>query len=495
MNKWLKILCLLLVLAIIFPALVACDNNNTPNDGNGGGEEEGVITKTPEKLDGTLYDGSTFTIYSLSDMFYKKFFFADKTTGDGMNDSLYQRQQTIEKLLSIKFVYKEAEGVGQTPAFRMYADEIKNAIKSGNEKYQLVGTHINYAIPDLITTGSLKDFKELETIDLSEDYWNKQIMDQVAYKGHYYLGYSDYNLATTYVVAFNKSLYNEFESAFNGSTMYDYVNNNQWTLAKLSEVASYVYKDEGDPAKNTYGLTGECWVPFCGFVQSSGESIVIKNENSGKYELSWYDNSTITSKLNDIVSIMSDLYNMRETYFWMLKDFALYGNETPIRMTSGNVFMELLNTTDLVYLKETQIKFGVLPYPMYDEDQAKTVGYRSLNWAGYIAVPANVSDTKMVSDVLECLAFYSGDVVTYFYEKLLGLKVSDAPEDAQMLEIIWDGLCSDFGLAYGYLDENATLDNLAYAIPRCLVFNESFAKFNASKRRAAQNILNKYINN
>ncbi len=495
MNKWLKLLCLLLALALIFPALVGCDNSNKPDENEGGGTQDGVISKTPEKLDGTTYDNKEFTIYSLGDMFHKKFFFADKTTGDGMNDSLYQRQQAIEKLLLVKLVYKEAEGVGQTPAFQMYADEVKNAIKSGNEKYQLVGTHTNYALPDLITTNSLKDFKGFETIDLNQDYWNKKIMDQVAYKDHYYLGYSDYNLASTCVVAYNKTLYNEFESAFNGSTMYDYVNNNQWTLAKLGEVAAYVYKDQGDPAKNTYGLTGECWVPLCGFLQSCGESVVAKNESSGKYELTWYDNATVTSKVNDIISTIKDLTSMNETYFWMIKDFASYGNSTQIRINSGKVFMELLSTTDLVYLKETQLKFGVLPYPMYDENQAKTVGYRSLNWAGYIAVPANISDTKMVGDVLECLAFYSEDVVTYYYEKLLGLKVSDAPEDSQMLEIIWDGLCSDFGLAYGYLDENATLDNLAYAIPRCIVFNDSFAKLNASKRRAAQNVLYKYIYN
>ncbi len=493
MNKWLKILCLVLVLAFILPAIVACDNEKTPDEGNNGGDD-GVILETPDKLDGTRYDGSTFTIYSLGDMFTKKFFFADKTTGDGMNDTIYQRQQTIKKLLGVELIYKEAENSGEAAAYTLYGSEVKNAIKSGTEKYQMVGTHTYYSIPDLITTGSLKDFKEFESVDLSKDYWNQSIMDQVEYKGHYYLGYSDYNLAATYVVGYNKSLYNEFESAFNGNSMYDYVNNNQWTLAKLSEVAAYVYKDEGDPAKNTYGLSGEVWVPFCGFLQSSGETIVAKNKSSGKYELTWYENTTISTKLNNLIEQMKDIRDMKEVHFWLNTAHQSYGDTTALKLASGKVFMEFMQTGELIAMKDTQIKFGVVPYPMYDEDQAKTTGYRSLNWAGFIAVPANVSNVKMVSDVLECIAFYSEDVVTYYYEKLLGLKVSEAPDDAKMLDIVWAGVCTDFGLVYGMIDTNVTLDSFVYSVPNCIMQDSTFAKLNAQKRRAAQNVLNTYIN-
>lgn len=495
MNKWLKILCLVLVMAFILPALVACDNTDDP--GTTPNEPSGVVLDPPATLDGTKYGNKNFTIYALSDMFHTKYFYAEKTTGDGMNDSLYQRQQTIEKLLEIKFVYKEAEGVGEAAAFEVYADEVKNAIKSGTEKYQLVGTHAYHAIPDLITSDSLMDFNEFESIDLTKDYWNKDVMDQVAFKGHYYLGYSDYNLATTYTVAFNKTLYNEFASAFNGNSMYDYVRNGQWTLQKMSEVASYVYKDEGGIENNTYGLTGELWVPFCGFLQSSGESIVKKNDNSGKYEITWYDNTTIKSKINSLIETLKDLHEMKETHFWVnaAPQFVGKGDATQVKLSGGKAFMELVNTIELIYLKETQVKFGVVPYPMYDTDQYNTVGYQSLNWAGYLAVPSNNTNKKMISDVLECMAYYSGDVTTYYYEKLLGLKVSEAPDDAAMLDIIWDSLCSDFGVVYGMIGDKMPLTNFTYGVPNCILDNKSFAAYNAqfvgSAKRAIDNNINK----
>ena len=464
--------------------------NPTEDKGN-----SGAVLEAPESLDGTTYGNQTFTIYSLADMFDKRYFFADKLTGDGMNDALYQRKQTIEELLGVQLIYREAEGYGETAAYQVYADEVKNAIKAGVEKYQLVGTHAYYAIPDLITTGSLTDFNEFESIDLNKEYWNKKIMDQVAYKGHYYLGYSNYNLATTCVVGFNKDLYNEFSSAFNGNTMYDYVNNGQWTLAKMSEVASYVYKDQGDVTHNTYGLSGEVWVPFCGFIQSSGESIVKKNEQSGGYELTWYDNAEIKGKINNLVETLKDIRDMKEVHFWLHPAFAYQGDTTQVKLSSGKVFMELMHTGELIYMKETRVKFGVVPYPMYDENQYKDVGYQSLSWAGYIAVPSNITNTRMVSDVLECLAFYSDDVTTYYYEKLLGCKLFDAPDDAMMLDIVWDSLCADFGVTFAMIDDMNSLDAFVYAVPNCVKDDSSFAILNATRAKAAQNALNKHLNN
>ena len=161
--------------------------------------------------------------------------------------------------------------------------------------------------------------------------------------------------------------------------------------------------------------------------------------------------------------------------------------------------MQVTSTNYLVELKNTQVKFGVVPYPMYDEEQYTSgVKYRSLNWAGYLCVPSNISNAKMVSDVLECLSYFSDDVTTYFYEKLLGLKVSEAPDDAKMLDIIWASLCSDFGVAYegfGQAGTTNNIDMLVYAIPHCLISGSSFtahnSKYGGPANKAIDNKVNK----
>ena len=493
MNKWLKVMCLVLVLAFILPALVACNDDGDKDDNknnNGGGE----ILEPPASIDGTTYNGDTFTMYSVEDMFSKKYFFADKTTGDGMNDSLYQRNQSVESALDVNLVWKAAEGSGETPAFVAYATEVQNSIKSGDAKYQLVLTHAYYALPDLITAGSLRDLKELHSISVNEEYWNKSIMEQIAYKDHYYLGYSDFNLAQTYVIAFNKSIFDKFSTSLEGNTMYDYVYNGEWTLEKMGEIASRAFEDKGKESENIYGLTGELWVPFCGFIQSSGEAIVKKDANTNKYDITWYNNKTIKDKMNNIVKAIRELDNMKETHFWYHKDVSPINN-TQILIQDNRAFMQLVGSNKLVELTTTQLNFGVLPYPMYDLDQYNTVKYQSLNWAGYLCVPSNnIDNEKMVSDVVECLSYFSGDVTTYFYEKLLGLKVSKAPDDAKMLDIIWNSLCSDFGVTYEMVDDKGNMDAIVYLIPRCVMNKTQFSGYNGTYIGAAHKAIDKKFN-
>ncbi len=494
MKKWMRILCLVLIMAFVLPMLVACGDDDKDSGKNDKDDKNESPIKVSDNITGNTYGGDEFTIYSVEDMFEKKYFFADKSTGDGMNDSLYQRQQNVENTLEIKLIYKGAEGVGEEAAYQVYHKEVQNAIKAGDEKYQLVLSHAYYALPTLITGGSLKDFKQLESIDVTEDYWNKKIMDEVAYNGRYYLGYSDFNLAATYVIAFNQTLFDNFASNFEGETMYDFVNNGKWTLKKMEEIVPNVYEGDGKVGSTIFGLTGELWVPFCGFIQSSGESIVTRNTNTGKYSISWNDNKTVRTKINAITTVLTRLYQSEEVYFWKIA--ALNGNNEPekVALSSGRAFMQVMKTNELIGLKSTNVKFGVIPYPMYDEDQFNSIKYRSLNWAGYLCVPANIGDVNMVGDVIESLSFFSEEVTTYYYEKLLGRKVSETPEDAEMLELIWDSLCSDFGVTYSMIDSNNHIDALVYAIPQCLNFGTQFTAHSATHLSAAQNALKTNIN-
>ena len=48
------------------------------------------------------------------------------------------------------------------------------------------------------------------------------------------------------------------------------------------------------------------------------------------------------------------------------------------------------------------ISFGVLPYPMWDEKQ-KDVGYRSLQWGGYLCIPSYTRNLNMIGDTIERL--------------------------------------------------------------------------------------------
>ena len=174
-------------------------------------------------------------------------------------------------------------------------------------------------------------------------------------------------------------------------------------------------------------------------MHASDISIIEQNEK-GEYALSAY-NETNKIKTTTLVDKFKALVDSNCAWLWA------YSSGQNISFEDGTSLMMLTSTNHLPNLLNYEINFGVLPYPMYDEDQ-KDVGYRSLQWGGYTCVPAYVNNPSMVGDTIEMLAFYSDNVNEAFYEKLLGKQVAESPVDKKMLEIVWDGICTDFAQTY-----------------------------------------------
>ena len=85
---------------------------------------------------------------------------------------------------------------------------------------------------------------------------------------------------------------------------------------------------------------------------------------------------------------------------------------------------------------------------------------RHLQWGGYQCIPAYLADPVMAGETLEMLSYFSYDVNVTFYEKLLGKQVAEAPDDREMLDIVWASVCTDFGQTFS--DASGTLYTFPY---------------------------------
>ena len=153
--------------------------------------------------------------------------------------------------------------------------------------------------------------------------------------------------------------------------------------------------------------------------------------------------------------------------------------------------MCLSSTYQLPAFLQNGTNFGVLPYPMYDENQ-KDVGYRTLQWGGYLCIPSYVNDIEMVGDTLEVMSFYSEDVSVTFYEKLLGKQASESPQDTKMLEIVWDGIGTDIAQTY----YSVFMDTQFFHMMPLLTYEdaaENVASFMASKEKTVNKKLQKFL--
>ncbi len=253
---------------------------------------------------------------------------------------------------------------------------------------------------------------------------------------------------------------NENQKAIGDSTLYELVEEKKWTLDKFISYAKLVYKDSNGNSEadveDTYGFSGLAWVPLISFQLAADIPIVSREKDTGRLYVSpLADNKDKITKLDQMIY---DFINDQSTFTWV--PVADWGNTTTLHLASGRVMFETLNNFDLVTVKESEVKVGVLPYPMWDEKQDN---YKTMSWNGYIVIPTTVQNLDMVSDTIEMLAYNSADVTTAFYETLLGAKVADAPDDVKMLDIIWSTQTSDYAMALNNVDNS--LDAIIYAIP------------------------------
>jgi hypothetical protein len=102
---------------------------------------------------------------------------------------------------------------------------------------------------------------------------------------------------------------------------------------------------------------------------------------------------------------------------------------------------------------------------LYDREQSN-VGYKSLQWGGYIAVLSYLKNRALVGETLEMLSYYSENVKITYYEKVLGKRIADMPDDAAMFDIIWAGVSTDVGQTFYNLGGDET--GVCYTIPQLM---------------------------
>jgi len=455
MKKAIRILSMILAASMIFAALVSCDvpENNTGTDSGTTNQTEKDTSKESDVSSETETESKSETEVVLepprpenqygTDFFLSvqpdsnkfEYHWVEESQNDAMSQAVFDRQQKVYQHLGVEVIATATE------TSKNYVEPFKNSVKNKDGSVDALMTHHYHGIDGFISGNYLADFNSYTQIDLSADYWNADVMEEVALNGRMYLGKSDFNILSTYVIAYNKEMLDRYCDSL-PETVYQMVDNYRWTLDQMISIANMVYIDttsDGHTIDDTFGVVAIHDAPFCGFLLASNISMIEQNE-TGAYTLSVY-NDINKEKTTIIVEKLRELAKSNSAWFWK------WGSTETVEFCDGKALLSLSNTSNLPSYLNYDISFGVLPYPMYEEAQ-KDIGYRSLQFGGFTCIPSYVTKPEMVGDTLEMLSFFSKDVNTAFYEKLLGKQASDSPDDTRMLNIVWDGIGTDFAQTF-----------------------------------------------
>jgi ABC-type glycerol-3-phosphate transport system substrate-binding protein len=464
-----RLLALLLAGLMILPA-ASCATGGGDTETKGPGEtvaetEEDTgykpnIQKTNYNADFTVIGTHTVIRSIIPDDDYK--------AGDPLADSMYERGVRIKDYLGVDISVINAGDYD-------YSTNTIRSVQAGDDTYQLVAAHCHIGVANLMSSGAMYDIAQLESINLDAPYWSRDFMDELTVQDKYLIGYNDMCLANTTCVLFNKDMAKEWQL----EEPYQSVRDKTWTLDKLFNMASVVSKDNGDNVwddKDVYGISGWGWTDLISFATAADIQIVARDEN-GDYKVAYDRNS---EKTLEVLTKVSKVYDSEYAYFWT--PGGKHGTKLPFG--ENRTLFCLAGSDEPISLRDEDVRFGILPYPMYDERQSN---YRSLSWNGVLMVPNSIKNHAMVGDVIEMLAYYTSPVKTAYFEDLLGSKLSEAPEDSEMLDVIWNSQVADVAMVTA--DQKGVHD-LLYMFP--LLCRDGIGKF-ASHLKANTKLANRSL--
>lgn len=424
-----KRICLLLALLTVLP-LASCgggdveETTNTTNtsDNTTVTEETEVTDDLPSDLN---YGGADFAFYTRQKEFFHSPINMEESTGEQLNDALYDRARAVEDRLGVTFVET------LDPAD---ISKAKSMIIAGDDTYKVVTGRCVHTI-QYAAEGLARHIDELTYLDLSKPYWNASINQNLTIAGNVVTAVGDYNLTAydyTHVLLFNKDLTADLQL----DSPYDLAKEGKWTFdtfQQFGETATIDLNGDGTMDKNDqYGLVSAAkQIPPCFWISAG-----VQGMNKDADDIPQFSMATDETFLN----ILMEIYELTwDTGLWYVES-----NQDNIPQSSIDLFSHdqalMMDATffHVEAFRDMEADFGILPFPKYDETQANYLS--RIEGCELPFIPSNLSedDANMAGAVLEAMSSYSHkNVISVYYETYLKSKNTRDSESAEMLDIVF----------------------------------------------------------
>lgn len=394
----------------------------------------------PEDIDYEQYEFKIFvnvhsTAYSDFDL--------ENAGYDVVNEAAFKRNTVVEDTLKVtisaNFVSGSAFAGGPGES------QMRKDYTAAEASYDLCSIGAWHG-PNVAQNKYAMNLYEVPYIDLTQPWWDQRANSDLGIGGKMYFTTGDIGLKdnlATHCILFSKQVAEEA----NITDIYDLVLQRKWTWDKFEEYTRMVSEDlNGDDVMNysdKFGLL--CWNDaFQSSFGAARTGIGMVNDN-GELELTLYSdrNSALADR---ICNLMFDktvsLNHMNQ------RDMTSSQIITTMFPNGQALFLTTL-FDNLVLLRDSDMDFGIIPLPMYDEAQGEYGGYVGPTYSSVWAIETYVEDLERTGIVTELLACESMKILTpaYYEYTLKGRDVRDS-ESVECLDIIFANRSYDPGILY-----------------------------------------------
>lgn len=350
----------------------------------------------------------------------------EEQNGETFNDAVYNRNVWLEENYGFKI------SVGYSADAN--CSELTTLILAGDDTYDAFFP-MGRTAATAATQGLLYDLKDLEYLDLDNDCWNHMFSDALEIDGKLFYGVgaiSTNSYDSVRLFMFNKSLLEKYKL----DNPYELVNNGKWTFDKLCEMASGASEDlNGDTVmdeKDQYGLGWQASIGGTIFRIAFGETST-QNNSDGLPEFS-LETERFTNIYNKIRDAISD-HNV----------FYAGADQDMLAMFSEGrslFYTEVLSAAKT--LRDSNVDFGLLPLPKYDEDQEEYIQFVDGWCISPVVVAKNNTNLDRTGFIIQAIAEASQEyTVSPYYDIVLNGKTLRDEESSEMLDIIVNNFVID----------------------------------------------------
>ncbi len=433
-----KIFAALLVLGMLVSMFAACDKNPGGQGGTQGGNVDAGNTLYGVEIKDL--EGYEFVIYSQGEE--EGTVAADELKYEAVNDAIYNANKKVENTFNCDIVVVSSGATGDAD----HAQKAADLIDANEYQFDIsFGHDISFA--NLSLDGKFMNLRNPEFgFDFSKEWWPKYTTESLTVNNQMYMlsnSMSYSAIANMRVIFFNKTELEERQI----EAPYEAVVNGKWTLDELTNISKNVYEDlnYNDRRDNE---------DFYGFIKPQENYCLLdafdfetytKDANGGlAYDFNMTKASTIVEKLESLLKNSVGGYIVTSEGDKI--SYSLYSE-----MFANN---QALFTFGAVNMGQTfkgvsQLTYGILPMPKLDESQATYIS-GTTERPGVVPriVPsANLPKIGTIIEAMSACGF--NEVRNVYFESALKLKLSEAPDDAQMIDIAAQNQKLSFGYIYG----------------------------------------------
>ena len=388
-----------------------------------------------------------------------------------VNAKVKERNYKVENELGVTIELAATQGMQEAFGF------LQPILASRLYTYDVLALYQYYdlglALGD--TVGSFYNYLNMPEgsyIDLDAPYWNRNLFNALTYKNTAFFLTGDITqttVSTMFVSYVNATMWDQYKDDIarlqnnpeGYTSIYDIVKNGYWTMDLWCELCAMPYEDlnsndridrDDKVGLMLYEENINCMMIDM-FAAGAGITYSTRNDNgepviaiNTPYNVAFYQKLyklTCESK----AARVPPLYDDDGEWYPLIKVFS-EGRVLMMLDTLGAVEESLTGMTDDYY---------IMPLPMYDRGQFKpgtpSLGYKTQlgDSVSQFAICTAAGDDRIpaITATLELMGYYSMTLVTpAYYDKALKGRYTRHAEDADIIDMIHEGIYADFAVAW-----------------------------------------------